>query len=191
MGASLSWIAVRGCSPEEAAAALGLEFTGPAAPELSGRYAIGALPGGWTFVQLDNSALARGRFDPLLRFGPAVACSIEEHVMVMEARGYQDGAETWRIEHDPPEHGTLYHVAATGDLPAAFPEIHRLAIEQQDDEGGEDAGVDLISDVPLDVAASICGLKYGDTEPEGSWFRPVRKARRSGPGLLARLFGIR
>jgi hypothetical protein len=138
------------------------------------------------------------RFVALSAQGPAVACAIEQHVMYQEARGYEAGAEVWRVTHDPDRGDSVYHLAVTGAPPAQLAEIRDAAVAEQDAEGGEDAGVDFISEVPLDLAASICGFKLEDDWPDGG-FTELRRANspsaalraRAGPGFLQRLFGRR
>src|SRR5205823_3148770 len=133
---------------------LELEIHGEPIDDLPRWLGVGTLPKDWLlFVFNDDLDSAfEERFVALSRHGPAVACAIEEHVMFQEARGYEGGAETWRITHDPNKGGSLYHLQTAGQPPANFAALHRKAVRQQDAEGGEDAGVDFISDVPLDVA---------------------------------------
>lgn len=198
MGFSVSWIAVQGCDAAQAAEALGFEPSEGAALDYPQRDCVGELPGGWVVVWTDDcDALEKGRFAPLLKFGPAVACSVEEHVMVQEARGYHGGAEVWRVTHDPNRGESLYHLEVAGDPPSNLEAIRTAAVKAQDEEGGEDAGVDLICDVPLDLAKSICGFKHDENPPAGATFRGLRKRRKPRasadvkPGFFARMFGAR
>ncbi|WP_293675988.1 hypothetical protein [uncultured Phenylobacterium sp.] len=178
-----------------AAEVLGLELDGDAPRDTPQGDCVGQLPGGWVLAWTEDfDALRKGRFAPLLKFGPAVGCAVDEHVMVQEARGYRDGAEVWRITHDPNEDEGVYSLDVAGEPPANFAALRSAAIKAQDAEGGEDAQVDLISDVPLDVARSICGFKHDEAPPEGTTFMGLRRARKPGaarPGFFARLFGAR
>jgi len=196
MGFAISWMAVQGCDPVQAAEALGLALDDGDPWDFPDGDCIGELPGGWVIVWIEDfDALRKGRYAPLLQFGPAVACAVEEHVMVQEARGYRDGAEVWRVTHDPNEGESLYHLDVAGEPPTNLEAIRSAAFKEQEAEGGEDAGVDLISDVPLDLAKSICGFKHDFDPPEGATFRGLRKARRrpvpgaAKPGFFARLLG--
>lgn len=191
MSFSISWIAVKGCDENQAAEALGLE-PDEGASRKAFKILVGTLPKGWTIVWSENfEDLQKGRFQPLLSFGPAVACALSEIVMFQEARGYLDGAEAWRVTHDSSE--GIYHLDVGGSPPPEFESIKRKAVKAQDAEGGEDADVDLIADVPLELAKTICGFKHDGAWPEGLSFVTLRKPRkRAGdgrPGLLARLFG--
>lgn len=195
MGASMSWIAVKGCDREVALGELGFELKGQENTELDGRLNIATLPSGWLlFVAMRNlDVLFRPNFVALSRHGAAVGCAIEEHVMFMEARGFEDGAECWRVTHNS-EDG-LYDLKIGGQPPAALAAIRERLFAQQDKEGGEDAGVDFISDIPVDLANEICGFRH-DEWPSDMRFTEVRKAHAvragasaSGPGFLQRLFG--
>jgi hypothetical protein len=83
----------------------------------------------------------------------------------------------------------------TGAAPEPLTEIRQRLEAEQQEEGGEDADVDLISDVPLELAKSLCGFKHDDEWPEGLRLtvlersRPARSDGDGKPGFLARLFG--
>lgn len=198
MGISNSWFAVRGCARDEALAQLGFEADaeiGDGWPP-RGCFAVGELPGGWLlFIAPDLKDAFKDRFVALSAGRDAVACAVEEHVMYQEARGYRDGAEVWRVVHDPDKGKSLFHLEVTGAPPPRFEDIRAKALAAQEAEGGEDADVDLICDVPLDLAKSICGFKHDDEWPKGLSLTLLGRgmAARSDaagkPGFFARLFG--
>lgn len=193
MGASLSWFAVK------ADRAGVLESLGAEAAELVDfprRWGVGDLPNGWVILVFERDL--KGAFEPrcaaLSALGPAVACAVEEHVMYQEARGYADGAEVWRVVHDS-ERGR-FHLEVSGEPPKALEKIRREAVAEQEAEGGEDADVDLIADVPLLLAQGVCGFKHDEEWPASLAFEELRKARPAGgapkePGFFQRLFGRR
>jgi hypothetical protein len=198
MGISNSWFAVRGCARDEALGQLGFE-TGP---EIGGdwpprgRFAVGELPGGWLLlISPDLKDAFSDRFVALSAGRDAVACAVEEHVMYQEARGYRDGAEVWRVVHDCNKGESVFHLEVAGAPPGPFEDIRTKAVAEQEAEGGEDADVDLICDVPLDLAKSICGFKHDDEWPKTLSFTVLtragapRAASEGKPGLFARLFG--
>jgi len=194
VGVALSWFAVKAGLEDVALEELGLESYGEPFRDLPDLMGVGTLPDGWLLFVFHRD-LKRAFEEPfvaLSRHGPAVACAIEEHVMYQEVRGYENGAETWRITHDPTRASSLYHLEVAGEPPANLEPIHRRAVAEQDAEGGEDAGVDFISDVPLDVAKSICGFKHDDEWPACLQFTELRRRRAakasSGPGFFHRLF---
>jgi hypothetical protein len=198
MGVCLSWFAVRGSSREAVLEQLELEGAHAPYRGLPDVFGVAELPDGWLLLVCnhDLKAAFEERFVALSHHGSAVACAIEEHVMFQEARGYEDGAEVWRVTHDPDKGQSLYHLEITGTPPANLDKIHRQAIAEQDEEG-EDAGVDLISDVPLALAKCICGFRHDDDWPEDLRFTELRRPKaapgqgRDGPGFLRRLFGRR
>lgn len=200
MGFSHSWIAVQGLSRERALEALGMEVSDTQTDYLDGTALID-WKDGWLLVIDDNSREAfEGYLSDLAPLGRAVACRIHEGVMYSEARGYEAGKEIWGIVHDPDTDGSLYSLQVSGQLPPQFDAIVREARVEQDGEGGEDADVDVIFDVPANLAASICGFMLGESDPEETQYRSLqmiggaptqsqhsRQERR--PGFFARLFG--
>jgi hypothetical protein len=196
VGFSASWFAVQGAPREDVLRAVGLEPSGQRDEVPDFRFCFTELPGNWLLVWYDRDLKAAFRnAADLSRHGPTVACAIEEHVMFQEARGYSDGVEVWRVTHDPNEGESLYHLETAGAPPAQFTKIHADLKAQQDAEGGEDAGVDFICDVPLALAKSLCGFKHDEDPPEGVVFEELRRPKAGGgagkPGFLARLFGAR
>jgi len=196
VGFSASWFSVQGASREDVLAALDLQPTGKQDDFPDFRVCISALPGNWLLVWYDRDLkIAFKMAAELSRLGPAVACAIEEHVMFQEARGYADGDEVWRVTHNPNEGESLYHLETAGEPPAQFAKIHADLKAEQDAEGGEDADVDLICDVPLELAKSICGFKHDEDLPDGVVFEELGRRKNAPgsakPGFLARLFGAR
>ena len=187
MGLSHSWIAVQ-AGRDAVLARLGAEL----GDELVREYpykseALAELAGGWTLVLSGRGDRAlKSPLVELAALGPAVACFEEEHVMYSEARGFEGGVETWRIVRDCEQEPWLA-VQAQGRPPAAFEGIRQEILTEQDAEGGRDAGVDLIFDIPPRVAQSVCGFRLGEELPDGVTLVQLRKPR--GPGLLQRLFG--
>jgi hypothetical protein len=190
MGFSHSWVAVRGCSPAAVIEALGFEETGDTDPVLPGRLGVAELPGGWTIlVSADFDGAFKKWAPALVALGrEAVACAEEEHVMYAEARGYDAGAESWRVVRDCTKEPFSY-VEVTGAPPPQFEGIRTKAFAQQAAEGGDDAGVDMIFEIPPQLAHSVCGFRLGEDPPEGVVFAELRRKR--SPGLLQRLFSKR
>jgi hypothetical protein len=69
----------------------------------------------------------------------------------------------WWISHEG-ENGPK-GLASDGDLPACFPSIRRELEEAQRADGGDDADVDHIFDIPLKVAQSLVGFKHDEDCP--------------------------
>jgi hypothetical protein len=154
MGFSLSWLAVRGKTPEALLEQLGLSRTGEH-EEIPESEIVGAqLPGGWYVVVNDHDV----RFvdDAVLEMvsvgGEAVTCFVEEHVMCSAATGWKNGKEVWAVIHEA-ERG-LEHLAEDGRLPPELAAIRdRLGAEEAD-------GVDYIFDVPVELAEALTGFRH-------------------------------
>lgn len=203
MGFSASWIAVQGLAPEVAIEALGLEVVSEGNPYPEGEISLAALANGWTVVwfERDLEAVFTAPGHALAQHGPTVACAVEEHVMFSEARGYADGAETWRVAWDCEEDRN--EPATSGDVPAAYAAILAQAVAEQAKPGNEI--VDFLWDVPPELAESICGFRHDKTVGDGSTFIELRRARghssrrqmtgevrgQASGGFWRRLFGRR
>ena len=198
MGLRNSWIAVRGLQREQALETLGMEVAQPLESGcLPDDIALATLPGGWLIGLADGSADAfDGDLVKLVALGSAVGCAVNETVMYSEARAYEGGVEIWRVVHDPDADESLYSLQITGNPPPQLDAIVGSVRAEQDAEGGEEADVDLMFDIPTKLAQSLCGFSLeDDLDPFG--FVEVQipgKARRTGrtdsrPGFFARLFG--
>ncbi|WP_374467932.1 hypothetical protein [Phenylobacterium sp.] len=186
MGYSVAWIAVKGVTPEALMETLGLE---PAGSVRRNQAHVGALAGGWALYVDDNIERAFGQpLERLVALGAmTLAAREEDHVMYCEARGYEGGRETWRVVRDSSEEPYM-HVAVTGQPPPQFEEIRANAFAEQVAEGGEEAGVDMIFDIPLELSRSLCG--YRPDLEDGPELTPTRAiGQAKGGGFFARLFG--
>ena len=196
MGFSHSWIAVRGLTREQALEALGMKVSAVQTDFLDG-VALIDWKDDWLLAISDDCEDAfDGDLAKLAALGQAVASCVHEGVMYSEARGYESGKEVWRIVHDPNEDESLYSLRTSGDPPVHFDAIVRQTRAEQDREGGEDADVDFIFEIPAKLAASICGFTLGESDPDESQYSSLNRigaapAQRGGnkPGFFARLFG--
>ena len=76
---------------------------------------------------------------------------------------WSDGEKVWSIEHRG-EQGTM-DLTSDGSLPPVFSELREKYFSEQEAEGGEHAGVDLIFEIPLAVARSLVGFKHDEETP--------------------------
>jgi hypothetical protein len=161
MGFSISWIAVSGKAKDEVLKSLSLADTNEPGEANESPVSGAALPGGWYLLFLNDYAhpyLAAARLAELSRGGQALACQVEEHVMATAAFMYADGVRQWDVTHESA--GGLYHLDIEGTPPAQLGEIHARLAAEQDAEGGEEAEVDCMFDVPVELAATICGYRH-------------------------------
>ena len=115
-------------------------------------------------------------------------CLVEEHAMASSSEFWSGGNRMWWISHEG-ENGPK-GLATDGDLPACFPSIRRELEEAQRVDGGDDADVDHIFEIPLKVAQSLVGFKHDEDCPhlvEEEFVVLSRAATRKG--LLSSLFG--
>jgi len=116
----------------------------------------------------DHPIISGSSLSKISALGETIACSIEEHVMVSVAEGWISGTRSWSIGHDA-QNG-MFDLSSSGNLPAHYEGIKTELISQQNAEGGDDADVDYIFDIPLQVAEQICGYKHD--EDSSPWVPP-------------------
>jgi len=171
MGYSIDWVAVKTDSPEAVWSKIGVIGTGI----YRGRFALSGamLPSGWYLMiynhlaNYDHRTIYYSRqpdLDRLSADSQVIRCEINETIMRHSAEAWNFGVEKWRVVHDS-EQG-IYDLTVTGDVPDIFDAIKKKYIKEQDAEGGENAGVDFISEIPMDLAKAITGYKHDEYLPE-------------------------
>jgi hypothetical protein len=162
MGVSIAWLAVKTHDPRSLYESLQVRPAGQPDEHCESPICGSAL-NGW-FLLIARRCNHRIVGDEFLadfsRSRDVVACSVEEHVMVSSAAGWRDGRCTWSIVHDAQE--GMLNLTTSGEPPEVFPQIRAELLAQQEAEGGTEAEVDLIFDIPLQVAKSIVGFKHDE-----------------------------
>lgn len=171
MGFSISWLAVKTIDLDQLFTMAGVSPTTEADEWLESDFSGSGLQDDWYFFQAqgcDHAIISGDVLSKISTLGETIACSVEEHVMVSVAEGWNNGARSWSIAHNAQE--GMFDLVADGELPGHYEAIKGDFISQQNAEGGEDADVDFIFDIPLQVAKKICGYKHD----EGStpWIPP-------------------
>ncbi len=195
MGYSLSWLAVKGLTKDAVLNTLGLvEAPGDDEQNEEGVYppafdhSLAELPSGWIVILTkDFGYPTPKRMAAVSVGGTAIACSIEEHVMYSVARLYKDGKAVWSVDHNGGELG-VYHLDVAGDPPPELAPIRDRVAADQESEGGEDADVDLMFDVPGELSLSLCGYRF-DAEEDGPAFKALEPVKTAGGGWMAKLLG--
>src|SRR2546421_2194555 len=100
MGHSLSWIAVKGISPEETHSVLNVYPTGTWEEFLESKIAGAQLPGGWYLVVFSRKEIGEKLLKKLSSRGELVYCFVEEHVMVSSSAYWSHEKMTWSVIHD-------------------------------------------------------------------------------------------
>ena len=171
MGFSISWLAVKTDDLEQLFEIAKVVPTTEADEWLESDFSGSGLQDGWYFFQAkgcDHPIISGDSLSKISTVGETIACSVEEHVMVSVAEGWNNGARSWLVVHNAQE--GMFDLSAEGELPAPYDAIKEDYISQQNAEGGEDANVDFIFDIPLQVAKQICGYKHDDGSPP--WVPP-------------------
>ena len=181
MGFAISWLAVKGKTPEAVIQALGLTPTGEMAEYGESLFTGRTLPSGWFLLvinQCEHKFVKPNSLASLSSNCEAIACSIEEHVMVCTSELWRNGAQVWRIEHDAQQ--SIDHISTSGLLPDDYPAIEREFAEQQKQAGGKKADTDYFFDIPLQTAKSIVGFKHDEAGLEDESFE-VFKGNEASP----------
>jgi hypothetical protein len=163
MGYSIAWIAVRGKTKDDILACLGLTDTGQ--PDEANETPISgaALPSGAYLLFFNDMAHPATQAAGMARMsqgGQALGCQVEEHVMASAAFLYKDGVKVWDVVHLSEE--GLYHLAVDGAPPPLLDTIHAEMKATQDEQGGADAQVDCLFEVPLMMATALCGYRHDE-----------------------------
>jgi hypothetical protein len=154
---------VDGRSPEEVHRLLGVKGTGRSG--LYGEHPLVGrrLPNGWYIVIADSSddrIVHKDTLAQLSEGGRAIACSLEEHVMASSCASWEDGEKKWSVEHES-ERG-MFDVKTSGKVPEGFSPLKERLSKEQEADGGEKADVDLLFDLPLELAKQSTGFKHDE-----------------------------
>lgn len=190
MGYAITWCAVREEAADQLLSHLDLSSTGEIEGDPQSRFSTAKLRTGWRLIWSNKYAC------PILMKGltafsgghEVVICRIEEHVMASSAELWMGGTRKWWLSHEGKDGPK--GLDTDGELPQCFTSIREEMEGSQRVEGGDDADVDYIFEIPLKVAQALVGFKHDENyEPivEGGFM--VLSGGRSEKGFLSRLFG--
>jgi hypothetical protein len=198
LGFRISWIAAKGMSKADLLGHFGFRDTGEKDEANEAPFSVAELPTGWTVLWSNDQTFAKIEIcTPLSLKAPVLSCWVNETVMFSSANYFDQGNYLWFVGHDA-QRG-MNNLELDGDLPSQFSNIRDGLVAQQVAAGGEDADVDFIFDVPLELAQSVCGFKHDlcDFEwgtPEFSVvdnadFTEQTSEVKAKSGWISRLFG--
>lgn len=201
MGLMCSWIAVKGAPLAVLLEAIGLATLDQPEEVFPGTRAVNfsylEKPDGWIVIASEDIDWASNkRILELSRLGLTVGCEQEDKVeMESVATGAENGVELWRVYHNAdPKKGLL---EVRGAPPPEFVEIRDRLLKEQADNGGDEAGVDFLHDIPLDLAKAVCGYRLDDEEaafwplkPIGAGDMEAAYTRPPVGGLLGGIFNL-
>ena len=190
MGYSITWCAIREEAAEKFLSHLGLSTTGESETDPESRFSTANLSTGWRLFlsnKYDCSLLVKG----VASFSgehELLLCRVEEHVMASSAEWWLRGSRKWRISHEG-ENGPK-GLDVDGEAPECFASIRKEMEATQRAEGGEQADVDYIFEIPLKVAQTLVGFKHDENYASviGGDFM-VLSDGTSKKGFLSRVFG--
>ena len=191
MGYAVTWCAVPEGNADAFLARLELSPTGDIEEIPESLVSTAKLDTGWRIVWYNEYACPFVRPKELAeisRHCPILVCLVEEHVMASSSEQWSGGKRDWWISHEG-EDGPK-GLSFDGSPPECFSAIRSQMEEAQIAEGGDQAGVDYIFEIPLRVAQSIVGFKHDEDCPhlvDGHFV--VLSESQSRKGLLQKLFG--
>lgn len=163
MGYSISWLAILGQNAEAVHEKLGLKQTGQfeEIPGASNPFYGCQLPSERYLIFANDCEYAdQQNLAELSQLGDLVVCSADEKQKISAACGWDDGKIVWSIDHDH-YHG-VEHLQTIGKLPPMFAEIRDRLLTQQ---AHEDEGVDLVFEIPIEVAQELTGFRHDQEVP--------------------------
>lgn len=166
MGVSLSWLAVRGKSPEAVREELQLRGTGTPGSIPVASFVGSTSDAGWYLIVArgcEHRVIGAPVLEHLSVGCEVLTCTVEEHVMFSEATGWQNGKRLWRVAHKG-ENGPK-GISAEGAPPAEYASIRDRFISQQDAEGGAEADVDFLFEIPVVLVQTFVGYKHDEESP--------------------------
>lgn len=190
MGYAITWCAIREEAADQLISHLGLSATGEAEEEPESRFSTARLKTGWRLIWSNAYAC------PILKKSvptfpgghDIVLCQIEEHVMASSAEVWNSGECKWWVLHwgeDGPK-----GLETEGELPECFAPIRKSMEDAQRAEGGDEADVDYIFEIPLKVAQALVGFKHDENYEsvvDGNFV--VLSGGKAERGFLSRLLG--
>lgn len=161
MGSAYAWLAIKDASADEACEMLGLVRCGGAFDSPETEISGAAMPTGWYLI-----AVGSVMFDFFMDFSleelseshDVMNFDVEEHFMYFKLTYWRGGKNLWNVIHDGGDN--VYHLQAEGELPVDFDSLRAEQLKNQNEAGGERAGVDHICEIPLELAHRITGFRY-------------------------------
>ncbi len=190
MGFAISWCAVREDSADQLIQKLSLTPTGEAEQFPESLIAVGKLNTGWRVIWYNEYGCPFLRPDSLSRLSKdhdVLLCLVEEHAMASSSELWSGGKRKWWLSHEG-ENGPK-GLSVAGEVPSTFAAIRKEMEDLQLAEGGDNAKVDYIFEIPLKVAQSLVGFRHDEVCDHliGGRF-DVMSIATPKTGILNRLF---
>ncbi len=190
MGFSLSWLATKSKSAEAVLSELELRSTGKRG-EVARSPLVGASSdAGWFLIiasRCEHRIISGPVVERLSAGCEVLTCTVEEHAMFSEARGWRDGHRLWSVTHRGDNDATKKIVSEEGTFPSEYSSIRERLFRQQEAENAGDAEVDFLFEIPVVLVQTFTGYKHDEVSPafEAHGFKLLESTKKS---LLQRLF---
>jgi len=175
MGNALSWIAIKDGSAERINPLLGLLPTGKFEEIPESEIDAAELPKRWYLVVFNNQQIDDRILQKVSSSEEVVHCFVEEHVMVSSVEGWHNGKKKWSAVHDS-QKGML-HLETFGNCPESLMVIHQRMNALATAQSGDQAKVDFIFDVPVEVGRELTGFRHDQDIPgkSGAVFQVLKR----------------
>jgi hypothetical protein len=162
MGYSITWCAVREEAADQLLSHFGLMASGKTEEDPESSFSTARLGTGWRLIWSNEYAcpLLTKKIADYSGGQDVLLCQIEEHVMASSAELWSGRSRRWWVSHEG-ENGPK-GLDTEGELPECFASIRNEMENAQRAEGGEDADVDFIFEIPLKIAQSLVGFKHDE-----------------------------
>lgn len=186
MGFAITWCAVREADAERFLTALELVRTGATESDPESPISTVGLRSGWRLVwhnDYDSKLLGAQNLQRISEAHDVLACRIEEHVMASSAEFWSQGRRRWWISHEG-ENGPQ-GLETLGDPPECFESIREEMERAQRADGGDEADVDHLFEIPVLVARTLVGFKHDEAyEPVCTGSFEVLERGKTSKGLF-------
>jgi hypothetical protein len=172
--------------PQDLAQALGLTTQGNSSEMPDSKWWVAQIKSsGWSVLWAEDQRFGQSSRSSLLTLSltaEVILCEVNETSMWSSAESFQDGQAVWRITHAG-DGDNRYDLTVEGTPPECF-DVIRKTLEQEQRE--DDDTVDLIFEIPLDVAAEVHKFRHDhDLDPatvDSFWIlgHPSAAARKRG-----------
>lgn len=166
MGFAATWCAVREEAAEQFLQELGLSATGEAEELPEAPISMARLDTGWRVIWSNEYAWPLLHPEQLARLSlhrDILLCLVEEHVMASSAELWSGGRRIWWLSHEG--EGGPRGLDVDGEPPECTAAIRDDMEKAQLADGGDDADVDHIFEIPLQVARRLVGFKHDEECP--------------------------
>ncbi len=182
MGFAISWLAIKGKEPGKIRDELGVSETEEHEEFPESKINACKLSSQWYLIYInkcESPFVSKNVLESLSNDCEIIACVIEEHVMYSRSQYWRNGTKIWQVTHDA-QQGML-NLEHEGQLPDKFESIHTSSFAEQESEGGEEAEVDYIFEIPLILANNLTGFKHDEDIPGLEYTVLTINKHNSGP----------